>query len=159
MLMVQTAVRTLLSSQLIDSKDFINILNRTLYDNLQRMQSDKNLTLSLLDYTDGKLSFSGQHEEVLYVSQLGKVARIDTFALGFMVGVEPDIAQFVAQQEIQLAPGEGVVLYTDGVTEAMNEAMLWVRTIMQCGESTLVVKCVRNSTGSDQRFTTSYRYT
>ncbi len=122
MLMVQTAVRTLLSSQLIDSKDFINILNRTLYDNLQRMQSDKNLTLSLLDYTDGKLSFSGQHEEVLYVSQLGKVARIDTFALGFMVGVEPDIAQFVAQQEIQLAPGEGVVLYTDGVTEAMNEA-------------------------------------
>lgn len=120
MLMVQTAVRTLLSSQIIDSKDFINILNRTLYDNLQRMQSDKNLTLSLLDYNDGKLSFSGQHEEVLYVSQLGKVARIDTFALGFMVGIEPDIAQFVSQQEVQLAPGEGIVLYTDGLTEAMN---------------------------------------
>jgi sigma-B regulation protein RsbU (phosphoserine phosphatase) len=120
MLMVQTAVRTLLSSQLIHPKDFLNILNRTLYDNLQRMQSDKNLTLSLLDYANGKLSLSGQHEEVLYVNQFGKVERIDTFSLGFMVGIEPDIAQFVAQQEIYLAPGDGIVLYTDGLTEAMD---------------------------------------
>ena len=122
MLMVQTAVRTLLSSQITDPTDFLNILNRTLYDNLQRMQSDKNLTLSLLDYANGSLRISGQHEEVLYVNQLGKIERIDTFNLGFMVGIEPDITQFVAQHEINLADGEGVVLYTDGVTEAMNEA-------------------------------------
>jgi sigma-B regulation protein RsbU (phosphoserine phosphatase) len=43
------------------------------------MQSDKNLTLLLLDYDNGKLRFSGQHEEILYINQLEKVARIDTF--------------------------------------------------------------------------------
>jgi|GEM_PF-1478667 len=122
MLMVQTAVRVLLSSQITDSKVFLNILNHALYHNLQRMQSDKNLTLLLIDYDNGKLRFSGQHEEILYINQFGKVERIDTFHLGFMVGIEPDIAQFVAQYEMNLAQGEGIVLYTDGVTEAMNEA-------------------------------------
>ncbi|WP_217884349.1 HAMP domain-containing protein [Thioflexithrix psekupsensis] len=47
MLMVQTAVRTLLSSNVNNPKDFLNILNRTLYGNLKRMQSDKNMTLSI----------------------------------------------------------------------------------------------------------------
>jgi len=122
MLMVQTAVRVLLSSQITDSKVFLNILNHALYHNLQRMQSDKNLTLLLIDYDNGKLRFSGQHEEILYINQFGKVERIDTFHLGFMVGIEPDIAQFVAQYEMNLAQGEGIVLYTDGITEAMNEA-------------------------------------
>lgn len=122
MLMVQTAVRTLLSSQITDPKDFLNILNHALYHNLQRIQSDKNLTLLLLDYDNGKLRFSGQHEEILYINQFGKVERIDTFHLGFMVGMEPDIAQFVAQYEMNLTQGEGIVLYTDGITEAMNEA-------------------------------------
>lgn len=120
MLMVQTAVRTLLLSG-IEPKEFLNILNHTLYSNLQRMQSDKNLTLSLLDYQDGKLCMCGQHEDVLYVSSTGKIERIDTFPLGFMVGVEPDIAQFVAHREVNLAQGEGVVLYTDGITEALND--------------------------------------
>lgn len=120
MLMVQTAVRTLLLSG-IEPKEFLNILNHTLYGNLQRMQSDKNLTLSLLDYQDGNLCLCGQHEDVLYVSKTGKIERIDTFSLGFMVGVEPDIAQFVAQHEVNLAQGEGIVLYTDGITEALND--------------------------------------
>ncbi|EIJ44276.1 serine phosphatase RsbU, regulator of sigma subunit [Beggiatoa alba B18LD] len=121
MMMVQTAVRTLLSSNINDPKDFLSILNRTLYGNLQRMQSDKNLTLSLLDYQNGTLRLSGQHEEVLYVDKLGKIERIDTLSLGFMVGLEPDITDFIMHREVQLTAGEGIVLYTDGITEAMNE--------------------------------------
>lgn len=120
MLMVQTAVRTLLSTRL-DPKEFLSVLNHAIYGNLQRMQSDKNLTLSLLDYDNGKLSLSGQHEDVLYVNKWGKIELIDTLPLGFMVGVEPDIDKFIAQREMNLSQGEGIVLYTDGITEAMNE--------------------------------------
>ncbi|ALG68655.1 SpoIIE family protein phosphatase [Beggiatoa leptomitoformis] len=121
MMMVQTAVRTLLSSHIDNPKDFLSILNRTLYGNLQRMQSDKNLTLSLIDYHNGRLHLSGQHEEVLYVDKTGKIERIDTISLGFMVGLEPDITDFIMHREVHLAEGDGIVLYTDGITEAMNE--------------------------------------
>ncbi|WP_217884350.1 PP2C family protein-serine/threonine phosphatase [Thioflexithrix psekupsensis] len=58
---------------------------------------------------------------MLYVNQAGLVERIDTFPLGFMIGLEPDIADFVAYREMNLTAGEGVVLYTDGITEAFNE--------------------------------------
>jgi serine phosphatase RsbU (regulator of sigma subunit) len=120
MLMVQIAVRTLLISEVKDSKAFLNFLNRTIHDNVKRIGSDKNLTLSLLDYQNGQLRVTGQHEDVLIVRQGGKVERIDTVDLGFMVGVIPNIAKFVSHLDIQLQKGDGIVLYTDGITEARN---------------------------------------
>lgn len=120
MLMVQMAVRTLLVSEISDPTRFLQILNQAIYDNIQRMNVDKNLTLSLLDYQQGKISLYGQHEEVLVVRQGGQVERIDTFDLGFMIGVVSDIADYTAQQPIELQPGDGIVLYTDGVTEARS---------------------------------------
>lgn len=120
MIMTQTAVRTLLASDETDPVKFLNTLNRAIYGNLQRMDSEKSLTLSLLDYQDGVMSISGQHEEVLLVRATGKIERIDTIDLGFPIGLEAEISQFVEQIQVVLEPGDGIVLYTDGITEAEN---------------------------------------
>ncbi|WP_232281979.1 SpoIIE family protein phosphatase [Beggiatoa alba] len=128
MLMVQTAVRTLLANQETDPLRFMNTLNRIVYDNVNRMNSDRNLSLLLLDYhpslgTDtghGTLHLSGQHEEIILVRANGKVERIDTQDLGFPLGLEANIESFVAQTGIELASGDGLVLYTDGIPEACN---------------------------------------
>ncbi|EIJ41734.1 serine phosphatase RsbU, regulator of sigma subunit [Beggiatoa alba B18LD] len=121
MLMVQTAVRTLLVNNVTDPHEFLNTLNRAIYDNIQRMSSDKHLTLSLIDYENGTLHLSGQHEEVLVVRKEGNIERIDTINLGFMLGLEPDISSFVGQLDIKIQSGDGIVLYTDGITEAFNK--------------------------------------
>ncbi len=120
-LMVQTAVRTLLNSNETDPVKFLNILNHTIYDNVQRMgmADDKNLTLILLDYKDGLLRLSGQHEEVIVV-QNGQLELIDTLDFGFPIGLIDDIADLVKQTQVSLNPGDVVVLYTDGITEAAN---------------------------------------
>ncbi len=120
MLMVQTAVRTLLTHKVSDPKLFLNVINKVVYHNMQRICSDKNLSLTLLDYEAGLLRLSGQHEETLIVRKEGHIERIDTFSLGFMVGVEEEISDFVQHLDIELAPGDGVVLYTDGLTEAFS---------------------------------------
>ncbi len=120
MLMVQTTVRALLLAGITNPEAFLNVVNRTIYHNAQRMETDKNLTLSLLDYQAGTLTMTGQHEEVLLARQGGEIERIDTFDLGFMIGVENDISEFTSHREISLQPGEGIVLYTDGITEARN---------------------------------------
>ncbi|MDM8532893.1 GAF domain-containing protein, partial [Anaerolineales bacterium HSG25] len=135
MLMTQTAVRTLLTSGEVDTSRFMDILNRTIYDNIQRMEADKSLTLNLLDYEAhtpekqlalngyvGQVRLSGQHEELIIVRGEGEVELVDTFDLGFPIGLDQDIIEFVDEKIIHLEPGDGVVLYTDGITESENMA-------------------------------------
>ncbi len=126
MLMVQAAVRSLLDSGLTDYNHFLNSLNRTIYHNVQRMNNGKFITLSLVDYQPqssqghGLLRLIGQHEEVLLVRQNGKLERLNTLDLGFPIGMVPDISTFMSPKELELRPSDGVVLYTDGITEAIN---------------------------------------
>ncbi len=120
MLMVQTAVRTLLAYDETDPVRFLSILNRTIYGNVQRMNSDRNLTLSLIDYQAGQVKISGQHEEVIVVRADGTAHCIGTMDLGFPVGFIEEIDEYVAQTQLGLNTGDGLVLYTDGITEAEN---------------------------------------
>jgi serine phosphatase RsbU (regulator of sigma subunit)/HAMP domain-containing protein len=128
MLMIQTAVRTLLVSDERSPVRFMDVLNRTLHANMQRMNVDKSLSLALLDYGDGlaggrgRLRLSGQHEFLIVVRQRGQVELVNTADLGFPVGLVEGIADFVGELSIELAPGDGIVLYSDGFAEAQNEA-------------------------------------
>ncbi len=133
MLMVQTAVRTLLVNNETDPKKFLDTLNRTIYNNVQRMNSQKNMTLCLVDYQDGKVRISGQHEEMLVVRRGGLVQRVDTVDLGFPIGLEEDISQFIAYADIQIYPGDTLVLYTDGITEAedKNRVQYGIKRLME----------------------------
>jgi sigma-B regulation protein RsbU (phosphoserine phosphatase) len=120
MLMAQAAVRTLIANGESDPVKFLNSINRVIYDNTRRMQSHKNMTLVLLEYEAGILKLSGQHEELILIRADGKVELIDTIDLGFPLGLEPEISSFVAETQVYLKSGDMAVLYTDGITEAMN---------------------------------------
>ncbi|MEQ9238771.1 CHASE2 domain-containing protein [Coleofasciculus sp. E2-BRE-01] len=120
MMMTQTVVRTLDEIRERDPVKFLDTLNRTLYKNVQRMNSDRNLTLAILNYTDGKVSISGQHEESIVVRAGGIIERIDTMDLGFPIALDDDIADFIDRALIELHPGDSIVLYTDGIPEAEN---------------------------------------
>ena len=120
--MTQCVIRALLIQGEKNPVHFLDTLNRTLYANVQRLGSDKNLTLSIVDYEDGQVKVSGQHEYMLVVRDDGKLEVVDTADLGFPIALENDISRFVNDTTVQLGPGDGVVLYTDGVTEAENEA-------------------------------------
>lgn len=67
MVMTQTAVRTLKEIRELDPVKFLDALNRTIYKNVRRMNSEKNLTLVVLTYSKGRISISGQHEETIVV--------------------------------------------------------------------------------------------
>ncbi|MEG4108156.1 AAA family ATPase [Microcoleus sp. S13_C5] len=120
MIMAQTAVRTLQQMNETDPVKFLDVLNRTLYANIERIDSSRNMTLALLDYQDSNFTLSGQHEEIIVVRTDGNIERIDTMELGFPLGLEEDIADFVSQVQVHLNRGDVVVLYTDGITEAEN---------------------------------------
>ncbi|WP_017661149.1 SpoIIE family protein phosphatase [Baaleninema simplex] len=124
-IMVQTAVRTLLATREADPVAFLSTLNQTIFDNVQRMNSDRHLTLALLDYwsdgNSGRLRLSGQHEEVLILRTSGDLERIDTIDLGFPIGLDEQIGDFISEITVTLDPGDAAILYTDGITEAEDE--------------------------------------
>lgn len=120
MIMVQTAVRTLLAYNEPDPVSFLSAINRENYDNMQRIKCDQNASLALLEYQEGMLKLSGQHEEMIVVRCNGSVERFDRIDLGFPIGLDVDITEFVAEKLVQLYKGDVVVLYTDGITEAEN---------------------------------------
>ncbi len=119
MLMAQTAIRTLSNSDL-DMREFINRVNTVLYENIQRINEDKNMTLALLHYQDGDYTVVGQHESVLVCRANGEIENIETFDLGLFVGMEKDISSFTKTHQFHLDKDDVMVLYTDGITEAIN---------------------------------------
>ncbi len=122
MLMTQTAIRTLVDRGETDPVIFLNTLNRVLYQNIQRMGVDRSLTLTMVKCQDGQLRLTGQHEEALVARSDGRIERVDTLNLGFPLGMVDDVRHWVAETVVTLASGDGLVLYTDGITEAQNAA-------------------------------------
>ncbi|MDX2232495.1 MAG: SpoIIE family protein phosphatase [Leptolyngbyaceae cyanobacterium bins.349] len=120
MIMAQTAVRTLLANGETDPRKFLGVVNQIIYENTRRMRSPKNMTLALLEYDAGALRLIGQHEELIIVRRDGTIEVTDTLDLGFPLGLELDISPFISEANLRLELGDVAVLYTDGITEAMN---------------------------------------
>jgi serine phosphatase RsbU (regulator of sigma subunit) len=120
MIMVQTAARTWLADNEAEPIKILSAINSVIYDRVQRLKFGKNASLALLDYQQGMLKLTGQHEEMIVVRCNGCVERFDTIDLGFQLGLDAEIAEFFVETSVQLYSGDVVVLYTDGITEAEN---------------------------------------
>ncbi|KPA15833.1 chemotaxis protein CheY [Candidatus Magnetomorum sp. HK-1] len=120
MLMVQTAIRTLTIHGETDQKRFLKTLNSLIYNNEKRMQIDKCLSLALINYYNNTFTITGQHEEIIIVRKNGTIEILDTLDLGFPIGLDKTIEQFIDSKTIHLEFGDGIVLFTDGFTESEN---------------------------------------
>jgi phosphoserine phosphatase RsbU/P len=122
MLMVQSVARALHERGVDDPAGFLEVLNRAIYKNVERTNSGKHLSLAFIDYENGKVTVSGQHEEVILIQRDGSVSRIDTMDLGFPIGLEENIGDYVSSITVNFGAGDMLVLFTDGITEAESEA-------------------------------------
>lgn len=124
MLMVQSALAaTLVGNLAVSARDILCMLNTVLYDNIRkRMGRNEHVTFSLLRYTrDGHVSFAGAHEDLLILRRAtGRVESIPSS--GTWLGGARDIRRVTDERRLQLEDGDLLILYTDGVTEAMNQS-------------------------------------
>lgn len=121
-LMAQMGVRTLLTSDETDPTRFLSVLSQTVYANVQRMRSERSLSLALLDYKSGRLTLSGQHNQLIVVRQNGQIEPLDNPNAATPPDSGQNMANFMAEASVQLVPGDGVVLYTHGIIQAHNSA-------------------------------------
>jgi sigma-B regulation protein RsbU (phosphoserine phosphatase) len=71
-----------------------------------------------LDLDSGRMAYArAGHDAPLWITDAGRVCR-ELDAPGAILGAFRDVG--LESREIQLSPGDSVVLYTDGVTEARD---------------------------------------
>ena len=122
MLMLQSSLAALVrAAPGASPREVLIRVNDLLFENIRsRLKHDDHVTLSLFRYwPDGRLTFAGAHEEVLIRRKAtGQVESVAT--PGTWVGGMRDIAPVTVDSALQLQPGDVVLLYTDGLTEATN---------------------------------------
>jgi len=79
------------------------------------------LLYAVLNADDKTLSLcsAGQTQPVLLSAETGKATLVETLGDTFPLGILEDVGY--QETRLELAPGDRVVLYTDGIVEAMNE--------------------------------------
>jgi sigma-B regulation protein RsbU (phosphoserine phosphatase) len=121
MLMVQSAVAAL-TRHASGPREVIVDLDAILYDNIKRrIRGDQEVTCSLMRYTtDGRIQIAGTHEDIIVwraasgrCEQVAVKGQPQLGAGGAVAGDMPEI-------DVQLARGDIVLLYTDGVIEARD---------------------------------------
>jgi serine phosphatase RsbU (regulator of sigma subunit) len=122
MLMIQSGLATLMRRDPdADPASLLRLLNAMLYENVRvRLGRDDFATLSLLRlYPDGRFVAAGAHEDILIRrARTGRCEEIRT--VGTWVGVNLRAGAQMTNQENRLEPGDVMLLYTDGITEAMS---------------------------------------
>jgi sigma-B regulation protein RsbU (phosphoserine phosphatase) len=122
MLMVQSVIAGLVRhAPRAAPSDHVRVLNQVLYDNIRdRLGQDEHITLTLLRYEDGTFTFAGAHEEILVCRAAGgPCEHIQT--PGTWLGGMRDVSRATRDSKLELQPGDLMVLYTDGITEAQNK--------------------------------------
>lgn len=123
MMMVQSVVSALVrENPEATPSSHLGVLNHVVYNNIRhRLGQDEHITLTLLRYKDGELTFAGAHETILvFRASSGTCERVET--PGTWLGAMRDISRFTRDSKLELAAGDIMVLYSDGLTEARNAA-------------------------------------
>lgn len=122
MMMVQTAVSALVFTAPTSTPSAVlGSLNRVIFDNVHgRLQVARHMTLSLLRIdAGGQVLFAGAHMDILIRrAATGACETLQT--RGTWIGLADDIEAVTVDARFSLEPGDTMVLYTDGVTEATD---------------------------------------
>ncbi len=134
MMMVQTAIHSVVKNfKGLSPSQLLQAVNRVIYQNIQQMGESKYMTITVFSCTDdGTLQFAGLHQDIMiYRANKNEVELIET--TGMWIGMVDEIYDMLEVEEIALNSGDVMLLYTDGITEAVapNGQMLEVNGLAQ----------------------------
>lgn len=141
MMMTKIALQTAIKEKdNANPAEILTDVNIILYHNLKGMQYDKYMTITLFAVdSHGNLYYAGLHQDILlFRKQQRRVERIPTD--GMWVGLIEDITPHIATHKLDVAVGDILLLFTDGLTESFYDT----------GDSDEQIKNIDNMYGVQQ---------
>lgn len=120
--LIMTMLRGMLRAEVLNGHSPARILqhlNHVMYNDLENSNRFVTLFYSEYDTTTQCLSYSNaaHNPPLLWQAETKTITRLDT--LGMLIGLDVDTQYFDGQ--VQLHPGDVVMYYTDGLTDAANQ--------------------------------------
>lgn len=121
MMMAQTAARTAVlgapPGMSPSPSVVLAAVNRSIRANLERIGKGQYMTITALRIDGSEVRHAGLHQDILvYRAATDTVETLPTD--GMWLGLVDDVAPLLEDATFSLAPGDALVLHTDGVTEA-----------------------------------------
>jgi serine phosphatase RsbU (regulator of sigma subunit) len=123
MMMAQTAIHTVLRDvNELSPKQLLDRVNFVLTNNIKKMREDKYMTITVFAcHENGNFTFSGLHQDIVIFRNKSKaIELIET--RGLWIGVVEDFDDLLNVDQFNMEKDDIMFLYTDGITEAKNEA-------------------------------------
>jgi len=120
MMMVQTAIHnTLEQNPTIAPSMLLDIINKTIYKNIKRLNDDKYMTITVISVNkEGGFEFSGLHQDILiYRDKSKSIEVVETD--GMWIGIFEKVDNF--DMSFKIETDDIVLLFTDGITEARSK--------------------------------------
>jgi predicted ATPase/serine phosphatase RsbU (regulator of sigma subunit) len=123
MMMIQTAIRTIVLSGAegaasLTPAQVLSKVNAAIRSNMQKVNEDHYMTITGLQLEGSSIRYSGLHQDILiYRASSRAVERVET--RGMWIGPVDDIRPLLRDDTLELASGDIVLLFTDGITEAV----------------------------------------
>lgn len=120
MMMTQTSIYTLINNTPgFRPSILIQYVNSVIRKNISKLGSNRYMTLYAMRLDKSSITLSGKHQDlVIYRSNSGNVEIIPV--QGTWIGLADDIIDYLKDIKIAIGIGDIILLFTDGVTEAMN---------------------------------------
>ena len=121
MMMAQTCISSTVSNiPNCQPSTLLASVNQVIKENISRLGSDHYMTMMAIRFNDYGMTIAGKHQDViLYRSALSKVKSIPVD--GTWLGITDNIKHYLKDIKEVIEDGDIVLLFSDGVTEAMNE--------------------------------------
>lgn len=121
--LIMTMTRGMLRAEVLNRHtpaQILEHLNRVMFADLENSHRFVTLFYSEYDPQSRVLSFSNaaHNPPLLWQASTGTIQRLDT--QGMLIGLDPESMYENAQ--IQLNPGDTIIYYTDGFTDAVNQS-------------------------------------
>ncbi len=121
MMMVHTALRALSQIERVDIQRIYRVINKLIYDFRLKTLDNRIMSLIILKYMgDGEFVMTGQHESLLIFRADGTVTTVDSLEYGMYAGLDASVAEYLKLFTFRLATDDVLVLYTDGISEAVD---------------------------------------
>lgn len=123
MLMAQTSIQLMIQTDpLIPPAHLISRIDTVITRNIMKMKDSKYMTITAfaIDPKTGRVRYAGLHQDILvYRREKGLVEVFESAGIWLGLGMAEEVT--IENRELFLHPGDTMLLFTDGLTEAVRE--------------------------------------